>query len=336
MTITRGLAYGNMGQQYKVGGALPVIQNSLIVGNCGAMSGVIPGTPTGYNTSLTDFCRAGNTAILMEFPPGTTSLFEFNTIYSGGNIALEIEPWDSGPAWAGTELFKYVNNTFLGFFNSGHGSNATPIFSNVSLAPLTFAGSSWTHNAELGGAGSGWTCPMTGESSQICGSPGLVDETYHAFGFGNMTPSSGSSAVSGAGVTIAGITTDYAGVTRPNPPAIGALEFTGTAPTLVSMALTPNPSTVTVGSTRALTCTSTFSDSSTAPCSGPTWVSATPAKATINSSGVVTGVATGTSIITASIGAITSPGDTITVNAAPSAPVAIHGHSKISGRVKFH
>jgi hypothetical protein len=227
MTITRGLAYGNMGQQYKVGGALPIIQNSVIIGNCEAMQNAIPGTPAGYNSALgPDFCRAGNTAVLMEFPPGTTSLFEYNTIYAGGNIGLEIEPWDAGPSWAGTELFKYVDNAFLGFYNSGHGSNATPIYSNVSLAPLTYAGSSWTHNATFHGGS--WSCPMPGESSAVCGDPGLVDETYHSYGYGNMAPGYSSSPVLGSGVSLPGITVDQMGQTRGNPPSVGAYELLST------------------------------------------------------------------------------------------------------------
>jgi hypothetical protein len=345
MTVTRVLTYGNEGQQIKVGdGATATIQNSVIVGNCEALNQVITGRPVPTGDSLGDVCRAGNTAIVIDTTPGLPSVFQDNTVFSEGSVGLEVEyaTSDFGP----TNILKFNNNVFFGFFNSGNAANPSPIYSVGGVdgagggapaipAVLTNSGASWTNNATHGGKSS-WVCGGTGESSAVCGDPGLVDETYHAYSFGNMAPASTGSAVSGAGITIAGITVDYAGVTRPNPPAIGALEFTGSAPTLASMALTPNPGTVTVGNTLALTCTSTFSDSSTAACSGPTWVSATPAKATINSSGVVTGVATGTSVVTASIGAVTSPGDTITVNAAPSAPVAIHGHSKISGRAKFH
>jgi hypothetical protein len=321
MTVTRGLAYGNMGNQYKVGGALPIIQNSLIVGNCGALHTAIPGTPAGYNTQLSNFCRAGNTAVLMELPPGTTSLFEYNTVYSDGNIGLEMDPFDAGPAWAGTELFKYVNNTFLGFFNAGHGSNSNPIYSiaagggnsSANIAPLYHAGSQWSNNSYLN-AGS-WTCPMPGESAAVCADPGLVDETYHVYGFGNMAPSSGASAVVGAGVTIAGIPTDYNGATRPNPPAIGALQLAST-PTLVSIAV--GATSVAAGGTATPACISTYSDSSSGLCASPVWSSATPAKATVDSStGLVTGVATGTSLITATIGSVSGSG-TATVSAAPS------------------
>ncbi len=63
MTITRVLAYGNMGQQIKVGGASGTATNNLLVTNCNALRQAIPGTPSGYNSKLGDFCRAADTGI---------------------------------------------------------------------------------------------------------------------------------------------------------------------------------------------------------------------------------------------------------------------------------
>lgn len=294
-SVTRTLAYGNMGQQVKIGGGGSVV-NNLITGNCGAMSGSIPGFPaavnitswsitgnvasfvtgtqslvagqnvalsgfgtstffngsnrlavsatglssttfqvpfthangsateaglaTTWNGSLSDFCRASNTAVVIEIPPATTSKFEFNTIYSQNSVALEIEPYDVlfGAHWVGTEAFQYVDNTMLGF------STATPIYnsSDNSLAPLTNAGGLWEYNDTYQGAS--WTCPHAGESNALCVTPGLTNQTYPAYGYVTMTPASGASAVVGAGLTISGVTTDYAGTTRHNPPTIGAYE----------------------------------------------------------------------------------------------------------------
>ncbi len=55
MTVTRTLAYSNMGQQIKVGGASGTAMNNIIVTNCNAMRQAIPGTPAGYNNNLSDF-----------------------------------------------------------------------------------------------------------------------------------------------------------------------------------------------------------------------------------------------------------------------------------------
>ena len=222
MTDTRVLAFGNQGNQLKIGnGAVATIQNSVIVGNCEAMSTLaIPGTPAGYGSKLGDPCRAGNVAVLINVTPGDPSVFQFNTVYEAGSLGLDVEyaTSDIGP----TNTLKYDNNIFIGFYNADAQQNAGTIYSNSNLNMLTNPGSSWTNNATFGQR-SNWACPHAGESKAICSDPGLADETYHPFGYGNMTPTAGSMVV-GAGVTVPGITTDYTGKARSNPPSIGAYE----------------------------------------------------------------------------------------------------------------
>ena len=65
MTVTHTLAYGNMGQQIKVGGAAGTMISDQVVTNCNALRQAIPGTPAGYNTHLSDFCRAADAGILL-------------------------------------------------------------------------------------------------------------------------------------------------------------------------------------------------------------------------------------------------------------------------------
>ena len=72
MTITRVLAYGNMGQQIKVGGASGTAVNNIIFTNCNALRQAIPGTPAGYNSNLSDFCRASDTGVEVTVGKGTT------------------------------------------------------------------------------------------------------------------------------------------------------------------------------------------------------------------------------------------------------------------------
>ncbi len=223
MTDTRVLAFGNEGQQLKVGGATATIQNSVIVGNCMAMSTqAIPGTPTGFGSILASPCRAGNTAVAINVTPGDPAAFQNNTVYTDGSIALEVEyaTADIGP----TNTLKFNNNVFVGFYNSGNTANPTPIFSSTDLNMLENPGASWTNNSYYGYRAN-WTCPILGESNAICSDPKLTDETYHLYGYGNMAPASASSPVIGAGMTLPTITLDYTGVTRPNPPSIGAYEF---------------------------------------------------------------------------------------------------------------
>jgi len=87
------------------------------------------------------------------------------------------------------------------------------------------------------------------------------------------------------------------------------------APTLVSIAVTPNlPANLAAGSTQQFVATGTYSDGSTADDSSKvTWASANTATATINSTGLATGVAVGASNITAALSGITSPAVVLTV-----------------------
>jgi hypothetical protein len=223
MTVTRTLAFGNEGQQIKAGaGAQATLENNIVIGNCEAMATqTIPGTPTGFGSRLASPCRAGNTAVLLYVNPGLPAKYQYNTMYSTGSVGLEIEYGQgvSGP----TNTISFNNNLFVGFYNNDNNSSPTPIYSNTDLSVLTSSGSSWTNNATYG-ARNNWTCPSPGETVAICTSPGLTDMTYHPFGYGNMSPAPGSSAVVGAGVAIPGITVDYTGQTRGTPPSVGAYE----------------------------------------------------------------------------------------------------------------
>jgi hypothetical protein len=235
VTETRVLAYGNEGQQLKAGaGAVATMQNDVIYGNCGALTQVIPGRPVPTNDSLGDTCRAGNTAVVIETIPGFPATFQDNTIFSGGLVGLEVEYATSD--FGSTNTLLYNGNDFFGFYNAGSGYNPSPLYSaggaggsgGTKAIPAVLTNGSWTHNATFGWK-STWTCPALGEFSALCSDPGLADETYHAYGFGGVTPSSASSAVVGKGISIPTVTTDFTGFTRPASPSIGAEEWQGIA-----------------------------------------------------------------------------------------------------------
>ncbi len=87
------------------------------------------------------------------------------------------------------------------------------------------------------------------------------------------------------------------------------------AKTLTSIAVTPaTPASLKAGFTQQFTATATFSDGSTSDITATvTWNSGTPATATISAAGLATGVAGGTTQITAAMSSVTSPGVTLTV-----------------------
>jgi hypothetical protein len=91
---------------------------------------------------------------------------------------------------------------------------------------------------------------------------------------------------------------------------------------LVSIAVTPANPSITKGATQQFTATGTFSDNSTQALPSVTWASGTPSVATINTSGLATGVIAGTSTVSATSGVIT--GSTVlTVTPATLVSIAV-------------
>lgn len=85
-------------------------------------------------------------------------------------------------------------------------------------------------------------------------------------------------------------------------------------PVVQSLAVTPSPATATIGGTQQLTATATYDDASTQNVTASAaWTSGTPADATVSSAGLVTGVAAGTSVITAVFDGV-SGSSTVTVS----------------------
>src|SRR5262249_24959365 len=102
-----------------------------------------------------------------------------------------------------------------------------------------------------------------------------------------------------------------------------ALTVTVPAPTLTSIAVTPANPTINRGTTQQFTATGTFSDNSTQNLtSSVTWASASTNVSPINSAGLATAVAAGSSTITATMGTI-SGSTTLTVNAPTLNSIAV-------------
>ena len=104
--------------------------------------------------------------------------------------------------------------------------------------------------------------------------------------------------------------------TGTSSPQVVALSGSGTAPTLVSMAVTPATPSVAAGNTEQFTATGTYSNGSTQNLTSTAeWNSSATTIAKISASGLATTVAPGTTTITAKSGAITGSA-TLTVTAA--------------------
>lgn len=327
MVDTRVYAYGNEGQQLKVGGAAASIQNSVIVGNCEAMiSGSqspdviyyypqfaayprITGTPLGFGDLLQAPCRAGNTAVLISLTPGEPAVFQNNTLYESGAIGLEAEyaTYDHGS----TNTLNFDNNVFIGFDTEGDYSSI--IFSSTDFKMFSNPGGSFLHNV-IWNQRSNFPCPNTsiGDTTSICTDPGLVDETYHFNDFGNMGPTP-DSPVLDTGVAVTGITLDIAGNTRPNPPSRGAYEI---APAMTTITVTPASGSVMIGKTVPFTAMCVYSDGSGGACTA-TWTGTNVHSSIGSVTGIVTGASVGTDTVTATVNSLFG---TATVTITPLPP----------------
>src|SRR5262249_16657552 len=136
-----------------------------------------------------------------------------------------------------------------------------------------------------------------------------------------------------ATISTAGLATGVALGTSSITAALGGVTsaadtLTVTAAILQSIAVTPGGPSVAQGLTQQFTARGTYSDGSTQdfPTQVP-WPSSPPAVATISTAGVATGVALGSSSITAALGGMTSAAHTLTVT--PSLPTLATGAASL-------
>jgi hypothetical protein len=198
MTITHVRAYGNMGQQIKIGGASGTATNNIIYTNCNALRQPIPGTPSGYNKRLSDFCRASDAGVAITVGDNSTLVFSDNVIYSASATAIEVDV--NGSCATATCLVHQQRNIFVGFRNNaangyangGNGEYSNPIYvDEVTSRAYRNPGSLFDHNTTFH-AKSNWQCPAVQlhEKDAYCGDPHLADESWHLYGYGDTKPTS--------------------------------------------------------------------------------------------------------------------------------------------------
>jgi peptidoglycan hydrolase-like protein with peptidoglycan-binding domain len=239
LKITNSISYGNMGQQWKwgqAGNSTLVFDNNLAIGNCDRMAYTLPGAPYNYNQNTSNyggahlslFCRAAGDNFSIYSGANATMQVDNNTVIGYNPVIFDINCYSAGTCMGTT--WNFNNNIFLGVMNND------PLYSNSGHPPtlyydsdpdnsVTVAGS---YNVEYGVQDG--TCP--GGTGMVCSSPLLVIQPPSAItselqlnNF-NFNPSATSPAIA-AGIAIPGLTTDYNGTTRGNPPTIGAIEVAG-------------------------------------------------------------------------------------------------------------
>jgi uncharacterized protein YjdB len=127
----------------------------------------------------------------------------------------------------------------------------------------------------------------------------------------------GSSSMATATIGTTGLVSAVAAGSTNISASLGAVSqstaLTVTSPSLVSIAVTPVGQTLGIGISQQYTATATYSDGSSSDLSsGVTWSSSATSVATVNSSGLVTTIAAGSTTITATVGGL-SDASTLTV-----------------------
>jgi len=195
---------GNAGNQLKVSGP-SLIQNSVVVGNCGYFGGK---TFT-YNV---DNCRAAGDTVAMAAVNATDVMTMVNTtVISEGNVIV----LGSGPT--GSKL-RLTNNILIGrpyFIDTGR--NAGDVYWETGIAVTEQSNTKQNlHN---------WNCSRPGVSCVTSGV--VVNDTLNAFNAALLS----TSPARGTGALVTGLAgydnTDLNGVVRPTSTAVdrGAVQF---------------------------------------------------------------------------------------------------------------
>jgi uncharacterized protein YjdB len=132
-----------------------------------------------------------------------------------------------------------------------------------------------------------------------------------------------------------GVGTGTVTITATSGSVSGTASLTVSAATLVSIAVTPANSSMAVGTTKQFAAAATFSDSSIQDVSGVVvWTSSNPAAATINAQGLASSVATGSTTVTATYGAVSgstgltvSTAHLVSISIVPANPFIAKGTS---------
>ncbi len=120
-----------------------------------------------------------------------------------------------------------------------------------------------------------------------------------------------------------GVTAGTSVITATSGALSGSTTLTVNPVTLVSIAVAPQAPSLQIGATRQLAVTATYSDGATADVTGTsTFSSATVANATVGTTGMITGVAAGSSVVTANFGGKTAS-TTATISAVTLSSIAV-------------
>ncbi len=218
ISVTNSEAYGNMGQQWKMGAMRSVLfQNNVTVHNCRRMSAAMSGAPEGYHRYLGLFCRAAGDGIGLMVNDDGTYVFQNNSFAGYGATSYDISC--SGHCTKANITFQ--NNLHVGY-KDPVGGKLPAVFYTADVPRNPFAARDHNIYYNMRSCPSGWTEHCV--DPKIANMPAWNGEA--SLDGINFRLTSGSPA-RGAGVAVQGLMKDFDGVQRPGNSAddIGAFQY---------------------------------------------------------------------------------------------------------------
>ena len=212
--IRRTIAAGNDGNQIKLTAAQAIIENSVLVGNCGFFDGY-----PYWNKD--DTCRASGDALVLVAQPGAS--FELlNSTLTGEGNCLMIAGCALDRSCDGSERIKVQNTLFQGqkVFFDPEADVCLAWYDDESNPPLPANPFAVEHSL-ITGVRFGNITPCSNASNLCVESAGLTDSSLEAFD-GHLQ--AGSLAID-AGAPDGASADDYEGRSRDAKPDIGAFEW---------------------------------------------------------------------------------------------------------------
>jgi hypothetical protein len=249
LNIQNSVSIGSMGAEWKwasTQNSTVLFQNNLTVTNCTRMTEILPGAAYNFNQNtgnpgahLATYCRGGGAGFAFITRQGSTNHFYGNTVVGASTIVFQENCGYYVPGNifnqetnCGSVPNTFTDNNFLGYIDPNQGTDPPALF-YAETPSIHFTSSSYNNEFGLK-SGTVDTC---GVNNITCADPLLAREpmqpwpgseagldAYNPFAAGNSFYPAPSSPLVHAGVVLTGSTTDYYGISLPNPPSIGAVE----------------------------------------------------------------------------------------------------------------
>ena len=282
--LATGQAPGSVQIRASANGQTATTQSVTVTSATLASIAITPNSSTLANGTTQQFTATGT------FSDGSTQDLSMQALWSSNNPqVLTIDA--SGLASArgvGSALVSATLNGVTGV--TGSVTVTSILLTNLTISPTT---------AQIA---KGTTQQFTATGTYADGTTqNLSTNVTWTSSNGSVVMINASGLATGTGVGSAQLTASYQGRSA------STTTFQVTPATLVSVGFSPANPTVAVGSSTQVTVTGTFSDGSTQNLSSTsTYTSSNPAAVTVSSTGVITGVTPGTSMITVQVDGLTS------------------------------